>query len=319
MTLPRRRTFRKQTLITAGGIGLLLILALGIRAQDAAFSSDVRVVTLQAIVRDRSGAVVRNLTKDDFRVEDDGHLQTIRYFSHESDLPLTAALLVDTSRSMQSVFEPERVASNRFFEQVLRDDRDAGAVIHFDMKVGVLQTFTSSREQLAAALAKLRIPARRSTLLYDAIGQTSQDLMRQRSGRKSFILLSDGVDVRSQTTIGTAIEYAQRADTMIYSILFDHAPSADADKFPINIGPGLRRGALAMKRLARETGGRYFAVSDAEPIDGIYAQIEEELRNEYSIGYTPDKTGSNQKFRKLKLTTVRKDLAVRTRDGYYPK
>lgn len=309
---------KRVALITSGGIGLLLMVTLGIRAQDARLSGDVRVVTMQAIVRDRSGAIVKDLTKDDFRVEDDGRPQTIRDFSRGSDLPLTAAVVVDTSRSMQSLFEPERAASNRFFEQVLRDDRDAGAVVHFDVKVGVLQTFTSSREQLAAALARLKVPARKSALLYDAIGQTSQDLMRQRSGRKSFILLSDGVDVRSQSTIGTAIEYAQRADTMIYSILFD-APDTGDGKLPIKVGPALRRGAAPMKRLAHETGGRYFLVSDADPIDGIYAQIEEELRGQYTIGYTPDKAGSKEKFRKLKLTTVRKDLVVRTREGYYPK
>jgi VWFA-related protein len=146
----------------------------------------------------------------------------------------------------------------------------------------------------------------------------SQDLMRQRSGRKSFILLSDGVDVRSQNTIGTAIEYAQRADTTIYSILYD-APDTGDGKLPVKIGPALRRGAAPMKRLARETGGRYFLVSGSEPIDAVYAQIEEELRSEYVIGYAQDKAASNQKFRKLKLTTVRKDLVVQTREGYYPK
>jgi VWFA-related protein len=300
---------------------LLLALVLDCRSQDTRFSSDVKVVSLLATVHDRSGAVVKNLTKEDFRLEEDGRPQTIRYFSRESELPLTVVLLVDTSRSMQTVFEPERVASNRFLEQVLREDRDAAAVVHFDVKVGVLQGFTSSREKLAAALAELRIPPRPATLLYDGIRQTSEDLMRPQGGRKAFILLSDGMDVRSQTSIGTAIEFAQRADTMIYSILFAHQRNRPGGRrgITIAIGPGPNRGPKVMERLAKETGGGYFAVSEQNPIDRIYAKIEDELRNQYSIGYTPDRVEPDGKYRRLKLTTVKRGLVVRTRDGYYPK
>src|SRR5882724_9216111 len=175
--------------------GLLLGLVFGCHPQVPTFSSDTKVVTLLASVRDRDGAVVKNLTREDFRLDEDGHRQTIRYFSRESDLPLVIGLLVDTSRSMQTVFEPERVASNRFLERVLREDRDLAAVVHFDVRVGVLQGFTSSREKLAQALDQLKIPARPSTLLYDAIRETSENLMRKQSGRKAFILLSDGMDV----------------------------------------------------------------------------------------------------------------------------
>jgi VWFA-related protein len=203
------------------GIGLLAM-AGTLCAQDSTFSADVNVVNLLATVRDRDGKVVKGLTRDDFVVTEDGRLQTIRYFTQESDLPLMIGLLVDTSRSMQTVFEPERVASTQFLDQVLREDRDLAFVMHFDIRVGVLQGFTSSKEQLAAALAKLKIPTRASTLLYDAVRQASADLMIKQNGRKAFILLSDGVDVRSKTSIGTAIECAQRADTIIYTILFVH-------------------------------------------------------------------------------------------------
>jgi VWFA-related protein len=297
----------------------LLALVCGCGGQDATFSSDVRVVSLLATVRDRSGAIVKNLTQDDFRLDEDGRPQTIRYFSRESDLPLTITLLVDTSRSMRTVFEPERVASNQFLEQVLREDRDVAAVVHFDVRVGVLQGLTSSREQLAVALDELRIPAIPSTRMYDAIRQASEDLMRKQNGRKAFILLSDGEDVRSRTSIGTAIEYAQRADTMIYAILFAHRRNRHGRSVTIAIGPNPNRGPKVMQRLARETGGGFFEVSNYNPIDKIYAQIQDELRNQYSIGYTPDRTDADGKYRKVKLTTVQKDLVVRTRDGYFPK
>src|SRR5215472_5192760 len=129
-----------------------LLLACYGDGQEVKFSSDVKVVSLLATVRDRSGAIVTSLTKDDFRLEEDGRPQTIRYFSRESGLPLILCLLVDTSRSMQTVFDSERVASNRFLEQVLRPDRDLAAVVHFDVQVETLQSFTASRESLAAAL-----------------------------------------------------------------------------------------------------------------------------------------------------------------------
>jgi len=305
---------------------LLLALASHCRTQTPTFSSEVKVVSLLATVRDRSGAIVKNLTKDDFRLEEDGQPQTIQYFSRESDLPLIITLLVDTSRSMQTVFEPERAASNKFLEQVLREDRDVAAVVHFDIKVGVLQGLTSSREKLAAALAKLKIPPLSSTLLYDGIKQASEDLMRKQTGRKAFILLSDGMDFRSKTTIGTAIEYAQRADTMIDAILFAHSFGGRRGRggrggrgLNVRIGPDPNRGPKVMERLARETGGGYYAVAEDNPIDQIYAQIEDELRSQYSIGYTPTRADASGKYRKLKLTTVQTGLLVRTRDGYYPK
>jgi VWFA-related protein len=301
-------------------IGYLLFAALAgdCRSQDAAFSSDVKVVSLLATVRDASGKVVGNLTRDDFRLEEDGRPQTIRYFSRESDLPLTIVLLVDTSRSMETVFEPERAASVRFLEQVLREDRDVAAVVHFDVKVETLQNFTSSREKLAAALSRLKIPSRISTLLYDGIRQSSENLMRKRSGRKAFILLSDGMDVRSRTSIGTAIEYAQRADTMIYSVLFNHPPVLPFGPGTVAAGPRRNRGPRVMQRLARETGGGFFEVSSDNPIDRIYAQIEDELRNQYSIGFTSDSNDAGENYRKLKLVTTTEGLVVRTRDGYYP-
>jgi VWFA-related protein len=300
---------------------LLLALLTPCAAQDAKFSSEVKVVALLATVHDSSGAIVTNLTKDDFRLEEDGHPQTIRYFSRESDLPLTIAMLVDTSRSMRTVFEPERAASIRFFDQVLREDRDLAAIVHFDIAVEVLQGLTSSRDKLADALAQLRIPARGSTRLYDAIRQTSDDPMRKQTGRKAFILLSDGNDMHSHTTISDAIEAAQRADTIIYSVLFAERILQPAG----GIGGTAVRAALAsrgqktMERLARETGGEYFKVSRANPIDKIYAQIEDALRNQYSIGYTPARPDTDGKYRKLKLITTQKGLVVRTRDGYYPK
>src|SRR5579872_4897698 len=122
---------------------------------DATFSTDVKVVMVFATVRDKQGQVVRNLTKDDFLLDEDGRPQTIQYFSQESNLPLTLGLLVDTSGSTRRVLPDERSASYRFLEQVLREDRDHAFLIHFDFEVELLQDLTSSRAQLEKALNQL--------------------------------------------------------------------------------------------------------------------------------------------------------------------
>jgi VWFA-related protein len=303
----------RRTLLLAGAFRAL--------AQEARFSAGVDVVTLFATVRDRDGRVVKDLERDDFTVFDDGKHQTIRYFARESDLPLTIGLLVDTSRSQRSVMEPERHASSQFLDQVLREGTDRAFVASFDVKVNLLQDFTSSRQELSAALERLRIPGRSATVIYEAIRATSQNQMRRQQGRKAFILLSDGVSFRDPSSIGTAIEFAQRADSIIYSILYA-GPGARVGRKGVNIslgGPRHPNGVQVMQRLARETGGAYFRISDALPIGQAYAAIQDELRNQYSIGYTPQSPGKSGQYRKIRLAVRRSGLRVQTRDGYYAR
>jgi VWFA-related protein len=301
---------------------LLLAVLARAAAQEVTFSTSVNLVTLLATVRNREGGIVKDLNQDDFVLEEDGRLQTIRFFSRDSNLPLTLGLLVDTSRSQLKLLDAERQASYVFLDRVLRND-DQAFIVSFDIAVQVLQGFTNSRELLSGALDRLRIPARVSTLLYEAIREISDDAMRQQGGRKAFILLSDGVDVGSEATLGTAIEYAQRADTLIYSIWFHGKWKA----WSVLGGPALvasqsmyrAKGKSTMQRLSLETGGRFFEVTKDESIENIYRQIEEELRNQYSFGYTSDHQGSDEQYRKIKLTVKRPGMIVRTRAGYYPR
>lgn len=288
-------------------------------AQDASFSADVNVVTLLATVRDRDGQMVKDLNREDFLLLEDGKPQTISYFTRETDLPLTIGLLVDTSRSQSEVLEPERRASLAFLDRVLREDKDKAFVAHFDTKVEVLQDFTSSRKLLSEALDRLTIPGEFATLIYESVRQCSESLMRKETGRKAFIMLSDGVSFRDKTSLGTAIEYTQRADTMIYSILF-----ADRVKpyRPIRAATAALRdehGKSVMKRLARETGGAYFEVSAANSIEKIYSAIEDALRNQYSIGYTPTEAGRQGQYHKITLATKHPSGVVQARDGYYSR
>lgn len=234
------------SLLFAGGL---------LRSQQPTFSSHVRVVNVPATVRDKHKQIVRNLSKDDFILEEDGRPQTISYFSEDSNLPLTLGLLVDTSWSQARVLEDERHASFVFLNQMLHD-KNMAFLIHFDHQVELLQDLTSDREKLESGLDSMQAsrpgddqsssggqggsngggwPGGRGrggpggrhggahgagTQLYDAVFLASDELMKKQSGRKAIIVLSDGVDRGSKVSLDHAIESAQRSDTVVYSILF---------------------------------------------------------------------------------------------------
>ncbi len=334
----------------------------------ATISVNVKVVNVLASVRDKHGAIVNDLNRDDFTLTEDGRPQTIRYFARESDLPLTLGLLVDTSLSQRRVLDEERSASSSFVMRVLREDRDKAFVIHFDREVELLQDLTSSHEKLQSALQDLRTPqfertsgssgggnrpgngggwpggggrggghhrgfGGAGTVLYDSVYLAGDELMSKQQGRKAVIILSDGVDTGSKETLGYAIETAQRSDTIVYSILFKDDEAYDSGRGGFGGGWGgggmgrrgggypreqLPDGKKTLERISRETGGRMFEVSKKHPVSEIYSQIEQELRNQYNLGYTPDrgKTGASG-YHKIQLVAKKKDLVVQARDGYY--
>ncbi|HML15810.1 MAG TPA: VWA domain-containing protein [Bryobacteraceae bacterium] len=309
---------------------------------DQTFSTDVNVVNVFVTVRDKKGNIIRDLAKDDFKVEEDNRPQTIKYFSRESDLPLTLGLLVDTSGSMRRFIEQERAASYRFFDQVLREDKDLAFVIHFDSEVELLQDLTSSRKMLEKALNLLDVAPprqlnrrgqgdpgqprpRAGTTLYDAVLLASDDMMRKQKGRKALILLTDGEDNGSKSTLTDAIVEAQKADTLVYAIHF-----GEEESYPPMMGRGMGRhggmgrypqqnrvdGKKILERMTQETGGGYFEGNKKQTIDQVYAQIQDELRSQYSLGYTPDKD-AGYGYRKLRVTTNERSQIVQARDGYY--
>jgi VWFA-related protein len=312
----RRKTGFDRRKVTA--TILAVALSTGVWAQQRpAISSRVNVVTLFATVHDADGKVVKNLTRDDFVLLEDDVPQKIDYFSPESDLPLTMGLLVDTSRSQKGVLDQEQRASYTFLNQVLREGKDQALVVHFDLQVETLQGPTSSRDDLQLALSRLSIPDRDSTLVFSAVKDASKDLMYRLMGRKAFILLSDGVAFKEHTSITTAIEYAQRADTIIYPIRFSDPVPLSRPVIGAILKMASEHGKQGLHRMARETGGAYYEVTESHSIEEIYSQIEEALRNQYSIGYTPGRTHPDGKYHKIKLTTKDPNLAVNTRAGYY--
>jgi hypothetical protein len=198
---------------------------------------DARLVNLPVVVRDKKGALIQNLTKDDFVLQVDGKPQTIRYFDKDTNLPLTLGLLVDTSLSQRTVIDEERTASSTFLDQMLTTPKDKAFIMQFAAQTELLQDLTSSRPQLQAALKEIDTPGRSSntsdddtasrrprggggTTLYDALFLASDELMSKQAGRKAIIILSDGGDRGSRETLVKSIEAAQRADTIVYAIYF---------------------------------------------------------------------------------------------------
>jgi VWFA-related protein len=295
--------------------------------QTPVFSSDVKVVSVLASVRTKDGEIVNNLTRDDFVLSEDKRRQTIAYFSRDSDLPLILGLLVDTSGSQLSVLDKEETASYRFLDRVLRDDIDRTFLAHFDFDTELLQDLTSSKEALRRGLAHMR-PSRGGwghrgggTTLYDAIYLAANEVLRKQQGRKAMVILTDGVDHGSLVSLNEAIEYAQRADTIIYSIMFEgeeRGGNGGGMFGPFGLPPAFN-GYKVLQKLARETGGAFFEVSRRMTIDRIYRRIEEELRNQYSLGYTPDRPLDDLRYRSIQLKTRRRGLVVQARKGYYPR
>jgi len=318
--------------------------------QEPKYSSDVKVVSVYATVRNKKGQIVSDLAKDDFALQEDTHPQTIRYFSRETDLPLTLGLLIDTSGSQRRVLPDESRASYRFLKQVLREDKDMAFVIHFDREVELLQDLTNSRKKLEDSLSDLRVGQQQrggggggggypsgqggrrmgNTALYDAVLLGSDELMKKQSGRKAVVILSDGVDNASKVSIEAAIESAQRTDTLAYSILFSDEqgyPNQNYGGYPGGMGrrrggrmpmppPSRPNGKKILDRISKETGARMFEVTKKQPIEKVFDLIQEELRNQYSLGYTSDQP-QGQSYRRIHLTVKQKGMIVQARDGYY--
>ena len=293
--------------------------ALRLRAQDdTTFKTEVKVVNVLASVRTKKGEIISDLTKDDFSLAEDGRPQAIKYFARQSDLPLTLGLMVDTSMSQVRVLDSERTASFRFLDQVLRESKDQVFIMQFDMAMILRQSLTSSFGKLNDALAYVDTPSRKElemgsgtskgTVLYDAVVKASNEIMKKQSGRKALLLLTDGVDEGSDATVADAVDAAQRADTLIYSILFSDP------RFYIYGAPDGSRGLI---RMAKETGGGFFNVSKKNGIDQIYASIQDELRSQYSLGYVSDQPVRISGFRKIQLSVKQKGLVVQARDRYW--
>lgn len=297
--------------LTLLSLAVLAACGPGFAQSDTPIRVDVDVVNVLCTVSDKRGALITDLGKDDFDIRENGHRQKIRYFARETDLPLTIAMLMDVSGSVREAIPAERVAAERFFDQVIRPT-DHALLLGFSSTMVLWQDFTSSTEKLRGALEALHaVPFRGlpplgqpmpGTLLYDAVYQTAMLKLKGVPGRKMILIVSDGLDNGSRMHSEEALDAVQSTNTIVYAICYDQ-------KF---------FGCDLLKQLAEPTGGRVFdAGRKRTPLNEIYQTIEDELRSQYALGYVPTNQQHDGKFRKLSVRVGKPGLRVRVRRGYF--
>jgi VWFA-related protein len=280
----------------------------------------VGVVNLFVTVRDKHNAIVGDLTKDDFRVFEDGKEQKIQFFSKEMNLPLTLGMLVDTSGSMERMLPAEEQTASAFLERVMRKG-DLATLITFDQDADLLVDFTSSVAEMERGLSRARInepfapvtpgtvpdPHPRGTVFYDAVYLVAREKLAEEVGRRAIVVLTDAVDEGSRVRLEEAIEAAQRADAVVHILLI-----SDPQYFFMQ-----GSGAGVAHKIAEETGGRMIEVRGAKHLEQAFDQLAEELRSQYSLGYYPSNPKHDGGYRKIKVEVLRPGVRVLARKGYY--
>jgi len=292
-------------------------------ANTTTLSVNVNLVNLYFSARDKDGFIT-NLRKDDCLIAEDHVPQTIKNFTQEKNLPLTIGILLDTSGSQMNVLPLEKESGSTFLRDVLTS-KDEAFLISFDINVDLLSDYTNRASEISRAMNKAQINTGagtgsvtgngdpRGTLLYDAVYLAASDKLRMEAGRKIIVMLTDGGDQGSQETLKTATEAAQKANAIVYVILIaDHAFYGGGFG-SINLADS---GARDMERLASDTGGRVINVGhDGRKLEDAFNQIQEELRTQYLLSYTPTNAKADGSYRKINLNCGK--LKVQTRAGYY--
>src|SRR5271169_4716895 len=267
----------------------------------------VNEVNVLFIATDKHGKFVRDLTQQDFTILDDHKPpQSIVNFRRETDLPLHLGLLIDVSGSVDSRFDFEQTAATSFLQHTLRAGFDKAFIVGFNSHSQMAQDFTDNVQLLAAGVHKLHDGG--GTALYDAVYRACKEkFMKDHSDhplRKAIIVVSDGEDNQSEDTKAQAIEMAQRAEVIIYAISTDDS--------------GLvMRGDKVLEQLAEATGGRAFFPYKMKDITHSFAAIEDELRSQYVVSYKPADFDADGRYRTIEISTLKKDLQVRARKGYF--
>ncbi len=290
-----------------------------------AIKVDVDVVNILASVHDKHNGLISNLEKDDFSITEDGKPQTIKYFTKETDLPLTIGLLVDVSASQRNLIDIERRAASAFFANVLRK-KDMAFLISFGEDAELLQDYTNSKRLLGDGLEGLRVNSGvsgihpgpvptagqpRGTVLYDAVYLAAKEKLSSEVGRKVIVLITDGEDQGSRLDIKQAIEAAQKADAVVYSMYYVDPSAYGGGGFFVHLSDS------ALRRMSDETGGRVFHIDRKHSLEDAFKELQDEMRSQYAIGYTPTNDVKDGTFRRVDLRVKNKDLRVQARKGYY--
>lgn len=310
-------------------ISLLAIVASVATAQDQEpIKVDVNLVSVLCTVRNKSGGLVGNLEKGEFKIYEDGKEQEIKNFTRETDLPLTIGLLVDTSKSQERLIDIEQRAASQFFSKVLRQ-KDEAFLMQFGAEAELLQDSTNSAKLLQKALEGLRLSVplgglhpgpvptmqnQAGTILYDAVYLAANEKLRGEVGRKAVVIITDGVDTGSKVSRDKSIEAAQKADSIIYSIYYVDRGAYGGGFGTINLGGG---GEGELRRLSSETGGQVFKVEKNHTLDDIFREIQDEMRSQYAITYQPPNPKRDGSYHKIDIKVAGKDYKVQARKGYY--
>jgi len=275
-------------------------------AQDTILRMDVKLVSVFVNVADKHGAIVGGLTRDDFAITEDGRPQSIAVFERQSELPLNLTLAIDTSGSVHKDMAEEAGAARRFAHAILRQ-QDQMSLLQFATYVRELTPFTNKLSQIDRGLGQLH--GDYATALYDAILLGSERLA-PRDGRKILVLVSDGGDTAKSSTYAQALEAALRSEVMIYSII----------DVPIEASAGRDLGGEhALITLAEQTGGKSFYVSEGG-LDKAFAQVSDDLRTQYLLGYYPHNQEPGRVFHRILVTVPRAaadNFSIRHKTGYY--
>lgn len=264
------------------------------------------VNVLCSVFDENTNAFVTSLIRDDFIVYEDGQRQKIENFSRETDIPLTLAMLIDTSTSVKPKLDFEKEAATSFFQSVLREN-DRAMLVEFDSGVTLRQDFTNDPNKLATEINKLR--AQGETALYDAIYLSCDEKLIRETGRKAIIILTDGEDQTSKHTLQQATEMALRAEAMIFAISV-----TKGGFFGVSEDSA---GDDTLLDLVKQTGGRVFFPFKVEDLYDTFRQIDQELRSQYSIGYTSTNSVKDGKYRKIEIKTKDGGYKLNFRKGYF--
>ena len=269
------------------------------------YKARVSLVNVVFSVTDKKKRFVNKLTESDFEVYEDGIKQNIDYFSNFSktgEVPLTIALLLDTSGSVKDKLQLEIDTASEFLRNVLRPSKDLALLMQFSSEVELVQDFTEDVGKLESALNTLRGGG--GTALYDAIYLAVEQKLKHEAGRKVIVVLSDGDDNQSQTSKNEAITFAQKGDVLIYGI------GVRSDAFRADFG--------VLKDFAKDTGGRFFrAKANFRELQAAFQEINQDLKNQYGIAYSPANAKQDGTFRKIKVRCLTKSYTVKARSGYY--
>ena len=277
------------------------------QAPPTIIRSTVNEVNVVFAVTDKHNHYVKDLKASDFRVLDNRMPPaSIRSFASETNLPLRVGLLVDSSNSIRDRFRFEQQAAIEFLNQIIRPSRDEAFVLGFDTTPEITQDFTGNAEKLSNGVRMLRPGG--GTAMYDAIYGACRDKLEKKNAeggvRRAIILLSDGEDNQSRVTRDDAIEEAERADVVVYTI-------------STNVSGTKTRGDKILEAIANATGGRAFFPFKIEEVADAFSQIQEELRSQYAISYKPADFLPDGKYRTIDIEVVNKKYKVRGRTGYF--